>query len=454
MNILVVGCGKVGQTIVQQLSKEKHDISVIDVDAGVVSDMTNAYDVMGVVGNGESYEVLRAADIESADLMIAVTDSDEKNLLSCLLAKQVAGCNTIARVRNPIYGGEIRLIKEALGLSMTVNPEYAAAREIGRLLKVPSAIKVETFCRGRIELLKANVMEGSILDGCALVDVDAKIGIDVLICVVERGDEVVIPKGDFVLQKGDRISAVMATEKVPAFFTSIGESSRPVRNVMLIGGGKIAYYLADSLHKSGMTIKIIEKDPARCTELAEKLPGCIVIEGDAADQEVLLEEGIAEMDAVVTLTGIDEENIFLSLYAKSISKGKIITKITRLSFDNIVDGLDLGSVVYPKKITAESIVRFVRAMQNSYGSNVETLYNLIENKVEALEFVVREMADYVDVPLAELERKDNVLVAAIWRNGENIQPNGRTRIQVGDSVIVVTTQKGIDNLNELFHKKA
>ena len=454
MNILVVGCGKVGQTIVQQLSKEKHDISVIDVDAGVVSDVTNTYDVMGVVGNGESYEVLRAADIESADLMIAVTDSDERNLLSCLLAKQVAGCNTIARVRNPIYGREIRLIKEALGLSMTINPEYAAAREIARLLKVPSALKVETFCRGRIELLKANVTEGSVLDGCVLTDVDAKVGVDVLVCAVERGEEVVIPKGDFVLQKGDRISAVMAAEKVPAFFSNIGESTRAVRNVMLIGGGKIAFYLADLLHKTGMTIKIVENNPARCTELAEKLPGCIVIEGDASDQEVLLEEGIEEMDAVVTLTGIDEENIFLSLYAKSVSKAKIITKVNRLSFDNIVEGLDIGSVIYPKKITAESIVRFVRAMQNSYGSNVETLYNLIENKVEALEFVVREVADYVDVPLAELERKENVLVAAIWRNGENIQPNGRTRIQVGDSVIIVTTQKGIDNLNELFHKKA
>ena len=453
MRILVVGCGKVGQTIVQQLSKEKHDISVVDKDGSVVTDITNSVDVMGVVGNCESFEVLRTAGIEEADLMIAVTDSDERNLLSCLLAKQAAGCNTIARVRNPLYGQELRLIREALGLSLTINPEFAAAREMARLLRVPSAIQVETFARGRVELLKVNVKEGCLLDGCRLMDVNDKVGVEVLVCVVERGEEVVIPKGDFVLRAGDRISVVMATENVQSFFERIGEQTRPVKSVMMIGGGKIAYYLASQLQNTGMDIKIIDNDRERCEELAEKLPNCIVIEGDATDQNVLLEEGIRDADAVVTMTGIDEENIFLSLYAQSVSDAKIITKVNRLSFDNIVENLNLGSVIYPKRITAEGIVRYVRAMQNSYGSNVETLYNLIENKVEALEFVVREMSDYVNVPLAELERGENVIVAAIFRSGEAIQPNGRTAIQIGDNVVVVTTQKGVDNLSELLRRK-
>jgi len=453
MRIIVVGCGKVGQTIVAQLSKENHDISIIDTDAGVVMSTTNSYDVMGVVGSGVSYDVMREAGIEAADLLIAVTDSDERNLLSCLLAKQVAGCNTIARVRSPIYGDELRLIRGALGLSMTINPEFAAAREIARILRVPSAIKVETFARGRVELLKVEIAEHSILDNCALMDVDDKVGADVLVCAVERGESVMIPNGRFVLQAGDTISVIMPTENVRQFFNNIGEKSKKIRSAMLLGGGKVSFYLAELLLKTGIEVKIVETDEERCEELAEMLPGAIVIHGDATDQNVLLEEGLADIDAVVTLTGIDEANIFLSLFARSVSEAKIITKVNRLSFDKIIDSFDLGSIIYPKRITADNIVRYVRAMQNSYGTNVETMYNIIENRVEALEFLVREDADYTDVPLAELDIRENVLIAAISRAGETIQPNGQTRIQKGDSVIVVTTEKGANDLGELVRRK-
>ncbi len=453
MRIIVVGCGKVGQTIVAQLSKENHDISIIDTDAGVVMSTTNSYDVMGVVGSGVSYDVMREAGIEAADLLIAVTDSDERNLLSCLLAKQVAGCNTIARVRSPIYGDELRLIRGALGLSMTINPEFAAAREIARILRVPSAIKVETFARGRVELLKVEIAEHSILDNCALMDVDGKVGADVLVCAVERGESVMIPNGRFVLQAGDTISVIMPTENVRQFFNNIGEKSKKIRSAMLLGGGKVSFYLAELLLKTGIEVKIVETDEERCEELAEMLPGAIVIHGDATDQNVLLEEGLADIDAVVTLTGIDEANIFLSLFARSVSEAKIITKVNRLSFDKIIDSFDLGSIIYPKRITADNIVRYVRAMQNSYGTNVETMYNIIENRVEALEFLVREDADYTDVPLAELDIRENVLIAAISRAGETIQPNGQTRIQKGDSVIVVTTEKGANDLGELVRRK-
>ncbi len=452
MRIIVVGCGKVGQTIVEQLSREKHDISVIDTDAKVINVVNNTLDVMGVVGNGANYAVLKEAGIEDANLVIAVTDSDELNLLCCLLAKQLAGCNTIARVRNPVYSQEIRLIREQLGLSMTVNPEYAAAREIARILRVPSAIKIETFAKGTVELLKVEIPEGSLLDGIRIADIKSRAKVSVLICAVERGENVTIPNGSFVLEKKDTISVILPTDKVRDFFAEIGVETPKVRDTMIIGGGKNAFYLAQMLKKSGIDVKIVESSKERCEELSESLPGAVVIQGDATDQEVLLEEGITETDAFVTLTGIDEANIFLSLFAKSVSQAKIVTKVNRLSFDNIIERFDLGSLIYPKRITADSIVRYVRAMQNSFGSDVETMYNIIENRVEALEFVIREETPYIGIPLSELKIKDNVLIACISRNGETIQPNGQTKIMVGDSVIVVTTRTGVGSLGELIEK--
>lgn len=451
MKIIVVGCGKVGETIVRQLSKERHDISIVDTDVSVVTDITNGLDVMGVVGNGASYDILEEARIEEADLLIAVTDSDELNLLCCLLAKQVAGCSTIARVRNPVYSEEIGLIKEELGLSMTINPEYAAAREIARILRVPSAIRIEAFAKGKVELMKISIPEKSILHDLPVSEVGKKTDAGVLICAVERGSEVLIPNGQFVLQAGDKISIIAPTEKTRQLFHQIGVESPRVRNAMIVGGGKIAYYLARQLKLSGIEVTIIENNLERCEELSEILPGAVIIHGDASSQSLLMEEGIVEADAFVTLTGIDEENIFLSLFARSCSRAKIVTKINKLSFDNIINGFELGSVIYPKNITADNIVRYVRAMQNSLGSNVETLYNIIENRVEALEFLIKDEAEYVGVPLSRLNIRENVLIAAVSRGGDMVRPDGNTQIQIGDSVIAVTTQTGVGDFRDLLN---
>lgn len=450
MRIIIVGCGKVGMTIVEQLSLEGHDIAVIDNNASVIHDVTNNFDVMGVVGNGASYTVQKDAGIEETDMLIAVTGSDEFNLLCCLIAKKAGGCSTIARVRNPIYNNEINFIKEELGLSMTINPEHAAATEIARILRFPTAIKIDTFAKGRVELLKFKVAEGSVLHECSLFDISRKVKSDVLICAVERKDEVVIPNGRFVLQENDVVSIVASPKNAKEFFENIGVETHQVKNAMIVGGGTIGYYLAEQLLSMGIDVKLVEQNHERCEQLSELLPKAVIINGDATNQDVLLEEGIAHCEAFVSLTGIDEGNIFLSLFAKSCSKAKIVTKINRINFDGIVANFDLGSRIYPKFLTAEYIIRYVRAMQNTIGSNVETMYWLIENKVEALEFYIKEESDVVGVPLEKLNTKDNLLIACINRRGDIITPKGKTTIEVGDTVVIVTTQKGLHDIKNIL----
>lgn len=450
MRIIIVGCGKVGTTITEQLSLEGYDIAVIDPNGQAIHDVTNNYDVMGVVGNGASYTVQMEAGIEETDLLIAVTGSDELNLLCCLIAKKAGNCNTIARVRNPLYNNEINFIKEELGLSMTINPEYAAATEIARILRFPSAIKIDTFAKGRVELLKFRIGENSILHNCSLIDVSKKIKSDVLVCTVERDDEVIIPNGSFILHENDLISIVASAAIARDFFHKIGVETHQVKNTMIVGGGTIAYYLAEQLISTGIDVKIVEKDKSRCEQLSELISKAVIINGDATNQDVLLEEGVAHSDSFVSLTGIDEGNIFLSLFAKSCSKAKIITKVNRITFDDIIDSFNLGSLIYPKYITAEYIIRYVRAMQNSIGSNVETMYRLIENKVEALEFLISEEATVVGIPIEELQLKSNILIACINHGGKIIIPNGKSIISVGDTVIVVTTQKSLRDVTDIL----
>lgn len=452
MRIIIAGCGKVGMTITEQLSLEGHDIAVIDISSDAIHDVTGNFDVIGVVGNVASYVVQKEAGIEEADLLIAVTGSDELNMLCCLIAKKAGCCNTIARVRNPLYNQEIRFIKEELGLSLAVNPEYAAATEIARLLRFPSAIKIETFAKGRVELLKFIIGEGSPLHNCSIMDVSKNIRSDVLICAVERKDEVIIPNGSFVLQQNDVISIVTSATSARDFFKKIGVETHQVKNAMLVGGGTIAYYLAKQLLSMGINVKIIEINRERCEQLSELLPKAVIINGDATNQNVLIEEGIAHCEAFVSLTGIDEGNIFLSLFARNSSKAKIVTKVNRISFDDIINIFNLGSIIYPKFITSEYIVRYVRGMQNSIGSNVETLYKIIENKVEALEFVVNNDTDVVGVPLEHLKTKDNLLIACVSHKGKIIIPNGKTEISVGDNVIIVTTQKGLNDINDILKR--
>lgn len=452
MRIIIVGCGKVGRTITEQLSLEGNDITVIDKKSTVVHDVTNNYDVMGVVGNGASHLVQKEAGIEEADLLIAVTESDELNLLCCLIAKKAGDCSTIARVRNPMYSNEVNFIKEELGLSMTINPECAAATEIARILRFPSAIKIDTFAKGRVELLKFKIEEGSMLHGCSLIEVSKTLKTDILVCAVEREDEVMIPNGSFVLQANDVISIVASPRNARDFFKKIGVETHQVKNVMIVGGGTMAYYLSKQLLSMGIDVKIVEKDKERCEVLSELLPKAVVINGDATNQDVLLEEGIRHCESFVSLTGIDEGNIFLSLFAKNCSKAKVVTKINRISFDDIINKFNLGSLIYPKNITAEYIVRYVRALKNSIGSNVETLYRIIENKAEALEIVIHEGASVVGVPLQELPLKDNILIACINRDGKIITPNGQSEIEVGDTVIIVTTEPGIQDISDILKR--
>ncbi len=450
MQIIIVGCGNVGSTLAEQLSKEGHNITAIDIDAHRVETVANQYDVMGVVGNGASFSVQNEAGIEDADLMIAVTASDELNMLSCLIAKKAGGCSTIARVRNPIYNKEIAFIKEELGLSMVINPEYAAACEIARLLKFPSAIKVDTFAKGRVELLKCKINEGSVLHGRPLTYLSSGLHCEVLICAVQRGEEVFIPDGNFQLQEKDVISVVASSRKANEFFKKIGMTTNRIKTCMIIGGGETTYYLAKQLLPMGIAIKIIEQSKERCNELSELLPQAMIIHGDGTERNLLLEEGLPKVHSFVSWTSMDEENIMLSLYAKSISGAKTITKVHRLDYDRIIDSLDLGSVLYPKNITAEYILQYVRAMQNSIGSNVETLYRLIEGKVEALEFRVNEQSKVIGVPLKELQLKDNLLIACINRKGVVIIPGGQDSIQMGDTVMVVTTNQGFNDLKDIL----
>ncbi|MDO5131697.1 MAG: Trk system potassium transporter TrkA [Eubacteriales bacterium] len=457
MKIIVVGCGKVGSALARQLSEEGHDVSVVDTNAQVVNDVSSSCDVMGIVGNGGSYAVQKELGVEEADLMIAASDSDELNLLCCLIAKKAGDCSTIARVRNPIYNSEIGFIREELGLSLTVNPEYAAAMEASRLLKFPSAIKIDSFARGHVEMLKFTIPPESPLDGMSLAEISKTIRGDVLVCTVERGAnrDVTIPGGSFRLQSGDTISVVASVQNARDFVAKVGLKSRIVTNCIIVGGGMIAYYLAKILLESRIAVTIIEKKPERAQMLAEELPEANIICGDAANQNILLEEGIESCESFVSLTGMDEENIFLSLYARKASTKdvKLITKVNRINYDDIIGDLNLGSLLNPQHIVAEYIVRYVRAMENSIGSNVETLYNIIENKVEALEFLIQKGSPVIGIPLLELPLKKGVLIACIYRNRRIIIPNGQSRIEVDDRVIVVTSQLGFQDIRDILRSQ-
>ncbi len=451
MKIIIVGCGKVGKTLVEELSREEdHELTVIDLRADLVQDLTGRFDVKGVEGNCTSIDTLTEAGIEEADILIAVTDSDELNLLTCLMAKKSGNVKTIARVRNPEYGKSLSLFKEDLGLAMIINPERTAANEIARLLRFPSAIQIDTFAKGRIEILKFKLPAGSLLCDLRIADIFNEVGLNVLVCGVERGSEVFIPGGDLVLKEGDLVSIITAIENGTEFFKKIGVKTNRVKNTTIVGGGSTAYYLATQLIKAGVHVKIIEKKLARCEELCRLLPKATIIHGDGSDNQILLEEGIESAESFVSLTNMDEENVLLSLFAKSKMNGKIVTKINKISFDDVINSLDIGTIVYPKEITAEYIVRFVRAKSNSIGSNVETMHHILDGKAEALEFRITENSPVLGKPLEKLNLKNNTLVAFINRKGKLISPRGQDVILAGDTVIVVTTNTGYDDIRDIL----
>ncbi len=450
MKIIILGCGKVGFALAEQLDREGHEITLIDHKSSAIHNITQTLDVMGVVGNGASYNILMSAGIEEADLLISVTGSDELNLLCCIIAKKAGNCHTIARVRNPEYHSEIDFIKEEMGLSLIINPELETAMDIARLIRLPSAIDIDVFAKGKVELLQLKLPEASILHDMQIKDIPVKLHCNVLVCAVLRNDQVFIPSGNFILQSNDKISIVATSKNAIDFFHKIGITTSSTKNVMLIGGGNISVYLAKKLIEVGIHIKIIEQVLERCEQLSEMLPEALIIHANASDHNVLLEEGIEHMDAFISLTNLDEENILLSLYAQKNSKARVFTKITRLTFDEVIEDMSLGVIIKPKLITADRIVQYIRTMQNPKGSNVETLYKIIDNKAEALEFRVKSNSKLVGIPLSKLELKENILLSCVNRKNKIIIPNGQLSLQIGDTVIVVTTITGLDDLNDIL----
>ena len=453
MKIIVAGCGKIGERIVASLVEENHEILIIDKDPAIVEEMTNIYDVMGVCGNSADSDIAIEASAGECDLYIAVTDSDELNMLSCFVAKRLGAENTIARIRAPEYNdNSLVFMKDNLEISMPLNPERLAAHELFNILKFPHALKVETFVRRTIELTEVRVPEGSVLDGMKLIDVRAKFKAQVLVCCVQRGEEVLIPDGNFVICAGDRIGVTAPHGELQKFFRATGFLQKQAKNVIILGGSRTAYYLAQMLISIGVSVKIIDKDEKICEELGTALPKAVVIYGDGSEQELLIEEGIKDADAFISLTGSDETNILVSMFAMMNGVKKVIAKVNRDEIAPMASRLGLDCIISPKRMVSDVVVSYARALQNSRGSNVETLYKLMDDKAEALEFNVRKDAPLLGVPLKDLKLKKNILIIGIARKGELITPSGLTEIHEGDRVVIITTTQGYGDISEILAK--
>ncbi len=452
LNIILVGCGNVGITLVERLSEEGHYITIIDKDAEIVKTVSSTYDVMGVVGNGSSYNILMEAGIENADLIIAVTDSDELNLLCCTIAKKVGHCAAIARVRTPDYADELPYLRSRLNISMIINPELEAARAISRLLRLPGAISINTFVKGNVEMVTFKISEDSPLCGKTLQQLQDPYLIGILLCGVEREDELTIPNGAFRLEAGDIVSFIATARNAQKFFKRINGATKAVGSTLIVGGGKISEYLAKMLLDAGITVTIIEKDSQRCTHLAETLGDATILHGDGTDRQTLLEAGISDIGSFIPLTNSDEENILLTLHAKKSTSAKVITKVDRMNFHDVLADLDMDSVVYPQYMTTESIIAYARAKQDSMGSNIETLYHFFDERAEAIEFRINECA-YAGIPLMKLPLKKDLLIACINRGGKVIIPSGQDCIMDGDTVIIVTKHTGFDEIEDIFTER-
>ena len=450
MKIIILGCGRVGQSLAEKLNEDKNDVTVIDISAEKVRMVTNRYDVMGIVGNGATVAVQQEAGVSDADLFIAVTNSDELNLLCCLLAKKEGDCQTIARVKNPEYAKETSYFSDEMGIAMVINPEYAAAEEIARVLRFPSAMKIEPFGKGKIELVQFRLQTNNPLVGLSVKEVMAKWPVNVIFCTIERGEGAYIANGDFVFAEKDVVSIVATPRNANDFFAKTHSKGHAVKDVMSVGGGEITNYLCEILEKSGISMKIIEKDYKTCEELATRWSRVDIIHGNAADRELLLEEGIENASAFVALAPLDEENILLSLFAKEVGVEKLVTKINRIDYDSVISKLDLDTMICPKNIATDSIIRYVRATKNAKGSNIETLYNVIQDEVEAAEFIVKEGSPVIGKPLSELRFKPNVLIASILRGGAVITPHGYDTIEAGDSVLIVTKDLSLNDVADVL----
>ncbi len=450
MKIVIIGLGTIGKTILKSLSGEGHTITIIDDDKDTVESLIEKYDVFGVVGNGACLDIQKEAGIEDADLAIVLTNSDELNIFACLVAKKAGVKNTIARVRNPDYRQQIIAIKDELGISMIVNPEKETATEIFNLINLPSIAQVEHFAKGKVLLVEIVAEKGCKLIGETLISLGKKLTSKVLVCAVQRGGEVIIPSGNFMFEEDDRVHLTSDASSLNKFLDEVNLVKSPLKKVMIVGGGKIGYYLAEELSKKKYNIKLIESNKNTAEDLAELLPKVTVIHGNGTQHDLLIEEGIEAMDAFVALTDIDEENMIVSMFANKLNVKKTITQIKSDDLYDMLDELGIDNNVSPKNIVANRIISYIRAIANKRGSNILTLYRLVNNQVEALEFSARTNEKFYNKPLKTLKTKENCLIASIIRENEVIIPNGNSHIQLGDNVIVVTTHKNFDDLTDIF----
>lgn len=453
MKIIIAGAGKIGYSVASILADEGHDITVIDNDSATINNLSNNLDVICVEGSATNSETLLEAGAADADLLMAATRSDETNMVCGMSARKLGTKHVIARIRDTAYLRQTEFLREALGLSVIVNPEYECAKEISRILRFPSAIRVDAFSKGSVEIMEHRVSSGGKLDGMQLKMLPQNFGAKVLVGVVERGGEAIIPNGDFTLRSGDLLSITGAAKELRKFFIATGQYKKPVRKVMIMGGGRIAVYLTRLLLESGMSVTVVEADQQRCDELCDLIPQADIIHGDATRSEVLLEEGIRTADAFVALTGDDGDNIITSMYAKHNEVSKIVVKVNREYYTEILDSAGLDSVVAPKTLVAQQLARYVRAMSNSMGSSMETLYRLADGKVEALEFKVAEGSACIGVPLKTLRLKPNIIISAIVRGNKTIIPGGDTEICAGDHAVVVTKAGWLKDLDAIVEEE-
>lgn len=452
MKIIIVGDGKVGRALAEQLVLEDHDIVMIDDNPKKLQSEADRIDIQILKGNGATQSILEEAGCNNCDLFIATTNSDEVNILCCIISRKLGARHNIARVRNPEYAEQSPLLKDELGLSMFINPEKLAADEIFRILRAPRALKIDVFSQGRVEIMKFLVEKGSVFEGVKISDIEKKLNANILICAIERDDEIIIPTGNDILQKSDKISTIVPAKESNNFFKNAGLTTSATKNVIIIGGGKLSIYLSKILSSHKIKIKIIEQSLEKCQMLAEALPQAIIIHGDGTDHQLLMEQGVKEVDAVIALTNIDEENIILSMFVGINSNAKTIAKVNRQGLVKLASNINnTSSFISVKNITTQTIIGYVRAVQNSLGSNVENMYHIIDNKVEALEFYIRQDNEkLLNIPIYKLKLKHNILIACITRNGQVLVANGNSELKLKDSVIIITKEKGLSDLNDIL----
>lgn len=450
MKIIIVGGGKVGYTLAQQLSTEEHDIILIDSNADVLNHADETLDIMCIRGNGASVEILKEANIGDTDLLIAVTDGDELNMICCVIGKKLGAKHTVARIRNTDYSNEYKMLKSELELDMVINPEMDAAAEIARMVQFPSATNVETFAGNMLEMVEFRALETDSIIDKKLIDLTKTLPSKILFCAVRRNDEILIPKGSFKFSVGDTVYVMGERGALSKFFNYLGRSTHKVKNITIMGGSRIAIYLTWLLDELGMNVKIIELNRERCVLLSDMLPNALIILGDGTDQEVLDNEDIQSADATIALTSMDEENLISSLYAHQCGVPKVILKINRHNYIPIVKKIGLESIISPKLTTANNILRYVRALDNSQGIAVEKLYKILDDEAEVAEFTVKDSPSLVNIKLKDLNLKKDVLIGALVRNKKIIIPYGNDFIKEGDKIIVVTKTGFITDLNEIL----